>query len=140
MSLTDLTPLETKFGFAPPRVDRSWDGGAIVMGGVVYRHGLGTHAWCQMKYSVPPDAKAFESVVGLSDSARQCPMASVTFEIRNDDGSILYDSGLVDGTTAPSVAYVELRGNKTITLAVTDAGNGADCDHANWGEPVFILR
>src|ERR1051325_1013072 len=80
ISLSGQTPLEVTYGFAPPKVDRQFNDGPIVMRGVRYDHGLGTHAWCRMTYAVPDDALSFEAVVGLSDDVRDCALAPVTFE------------------------------------------------------------
>src|SRR6266508_1335712 len=93
--LSGLKPVTVAFGFRPPRVDANWDGGPIRMGGVTYEHGLGTHAWCRMTYAVPGGATAFQAIVGLADEARTCEKGAVTFEIRGDDETLLYDSGLV---------------------------------------------
>ncbi len=138
--LTDLKPTGVTFGFQPPKVDRNWDGGPIRMGGVTYEHGLGTHAWCRMTYAVPAGAAAFQAIVGLSDGIRWCEKATVTFEIHDDHGKPLYDSGLVDTTTPPQAVYVKLGGTRTITLVVTEGGNGPDCDHALWALPAFLLQ
>jgi hypothetical protein len=137
--LTELEPMAVKFGFAPPKVDRNWDGGPIRMGGITYEHGLGTHAWCRMTYAVPAGATAFQAIVGLSDSVRGCEKAGVTFEIHDDHGT-LYDSGLVEATTPPQAVDVKLGDTRTITLVVTEGGNGPDCDHALWALPAFLLQ
>lgn len=138
--LTELEPMAVTFGFAPPKVDRNWDGGPIRMGGVTYEHGLGTHAWCRVTYSVPAGATAFQAIVGLSDGVRECEKAAVTFEIHDDQDRVLYDSGLVDRTTPPQAVYVKLAATRTVNLVVTEGGNGPDCDHALWALPAFLLR
>src|SRR5262249_46780158 len=78
ISLTTLPPLDVKFGFAAPRVDQTWGGNPIVMGGVRYAHGVGTHAWCRMTYAVPPNATTFQAIVGLSDEIKHCKEAAVS--------------------------------------------------------------
>ncbi len=138
--LSGLKPVTVAFGFRPPRVDANWDGGPIRMGGVTYEHGLGTHAWCRMTYAVPGGATAFQTIVGLADEARTCEKGAVTFEIRGDDETLLYDSGLVDRATPPQAVYVRLAGTRTITLVVTEGGNGPDCDHALWALPSFLME
>ena len=50
------------------------------------------------------------------------------------------DSGPVDVSTPPKLASARLEGTPSITLFVSDGGNGIDCDHANWAEPSFVLR
>jgi len=139
VQVSSLEPLEVRYGFEPPYVDQTWGGGPIVLGGVRYRHGLGMHAWCRMTYAVPEGATAFQAVVGLADSQRSCPAALVTFEVGGGDGEPLFDSGPVGPTTPPQRVLVALHGERTVTLSVTEAGNGRDCDHASWAEPAFLL-
>ncbi|MFI5365436.1 MAG: NPCBM/NEW2 domain-containing protein [Candidatus Binatia bacterium] len=139
MSLTTMTPTTVTFGFAPPQIDHAWDGSPIVMGGVRYGHGIGTHAWCRMTYAVPPQATTFQAIVGLSDDVRECGAGAVTFEVRDDNDAVRFDSGLVDATTPARSIQADVRGTQTITLVVTEGGNGRDCDHANWALPAFLL-
>jgi hypothetical protein len=139
ISLTDLEPVKTDFGFAPPRVNRAWNGPEISLGGVTYDRGIGTHAWTRMTYEVPANATEFQAVVGLADSRGDCPKASVTFEIWDQSGRRIYDSGLIDGASPPRALRVDVRGKRQITLVVTDAEDGIDCDHANWAVPVFLV-
>jgi len=139
MSLTTMTPTTVTFGFAPPQIDHAWDGSPIVMGGVRYEHGIGTHAWCRMTYAVPPQATTFQAIVGLSDDVRECGAGAVTFEVRDDNDAVRFDSGLVDATTPARSIQADVRGTQTITLVVTEGGNGRDCDHANWALPAFLL-
>ncbi|MFI5367273.1 MAG: NPCBM/NEW2 domain-containing protein [Candidatus Binatia bacterium] len=111
-----------------------------MMGGVGYAHGIGTHAWCRMTYTVPPTATAFEAIVGLSDDVRTCHApAAVTFEVRDDRDALRFQTGIVDANTPPAHVHVDVHGTATITLVVTEGGNGRDCDHANWAQPVFVL-
>jgi 4-amino-4-deoxy-L-arabinose transferase-like glycosyltransferase len=138
--VTEYQPLQVKYGFAAPREDRTWDNSPLRMGGIEYAHGIGMHAWSRVTYPVPEDATAFQAIVGLSDGVRECDLATVTFEIRDDKDQLLYDSGLVDNSVPPRAVDVPLRHTKTITLIVTDAGNGIDCDHADWAQAAFMLR
>ena len=139
VSLTAAGPLASDAGFGPARIDARWAGGPLVMGGVRYERGIGVHAWSKETYAVPPGAVGFEAVVGLDDDVSGCSQASVTFEVRNESDALLYDSGLVDPTVPPRKIHVPLGGARAIVLATTEAGDGRDCDHAIWANPVFLL-
>jgi hypothetical protein len=140
VALTDLQPIDISFGFARPWIDRSEGGGPLSIGGTTYRRGIGMHAWGKMTYPVPPNAVEFEAVVGLSNSVKWCKLASVRFEVRDARDNLLYASGDVDNDTAPQVVRVRVAGTPTVTLIVTDAGDGFSCDQADWGDPSFILQ
>jgi hypothetical protein len=133
-------PSEVLYGFAPPQTNAGWDGGPLRAGGTDYPIGIGMHAWCRMTYEVPARAASFDSVVGLAEDVRSCPEADVVFEALDQDGRVLFDSGLVRPGDAPLHVHVELAGITRLTLAVTEGVNGPDCDHAVWGNPVIALR
>jgi len=89
---------------------------------------------------VPAGADTLEAVVGLSDSVlKGCGKPAVTFEVRDDRDQLRFDSGVMDAAAEPRAIRVDVRGTKTVTLVVTEGGNGRDCDHANWADPVFVL-
>jgi len=138
--VSELPARDITFGFAAPKVDRTWSGAPIEMWGVPYAHGIGMHAWTRMTYTVPQGATEFQAIVGLSDGVKECSKASVTFEVRDQRDAVLYDSGVVDVYAQPKLIRVPVQGTDAITLAVTDAGDGIDCDHANWAEPSFLLQ
>lgn len=139
ISLGDLTPIETTFGFEPPKVDRAWAGGPIRLAGVPYQRGIGMHAWCRLSFAVPDRAVAFRSLVGIDDSARPCDRALVMVSVLTDDDAVLYESDLIGLSTPPIQVAVGVRGRRRLTLLVNEGGNGRDCDHVSWAEPVFVL-
>jgi 4-amino-4-deoxy-L-arabinose transferase-like glycosyltransferase len=137
--LGDFQPLDVKFTFKPPQVDRTWDNSPLRMGGIEYAHGIGMHSISRVTYPVPANATAFQAIVGLSDGVRDCPVTGVTFEVRDNKDQVLYDSEFVDSSVPPQAVDVQLHDTKTITLVVTDGGNGPNCDHADWALAAFML-
>lgn len=138
--LTELTAQDVQFGFVAPRINKSWSGAPISMRGIEYERGIGVHAWTRMTYAVPAAAVELQAIIGLADDAKDCPRASVRFEVHDERDAVLYDSGIIDGFAPPKLAKAPLAGVTAVTLVVTDGGDGIDCDHANWAEPSFLLR
>jgi hypothetical protein len=137
--LTASQPLDVQFSFRPPQVDRTWDNSPLRMGGIEYAHGIGMHSVSRVTYPVPANATAFQAIIGLSDGVRDCPRTGVTFEVRDNKDHLLYESGFVDNSVPPQAVDVPLHDTNTITLVVTDGGNGLDCDHADWALAAFVL-
>jgi hypothetical protein len=137
--LTTLKPLDVAFGFAPPKIDHSWNDTPMVMAGVPYESGIGMHAWCRMTFAVPSGATAFQAIVGLSDEVRDCPAADVGFEVHDQSDRLLFRSRIINATSAPQPIRVDLHDVTAITLVVTEGRNGRDCDHANWALPAFLM-
>jgi hypothetical protein len=135
-----LHPAVVEYGFMRPRIDADADDLPLRLGGVEYETGIGMHAWCRMTYRVPARAVAFESVVGLADAVQSCSVADIVFQVLDQNGRVLYDSGVVSPGTPAQHVHIDLAGVTRLTLAVGEGKNGRDCDHAIWGDPVFILR
>ena len=140
VQLSALQPVSEDFGFVPLHRDSAYSGEPIRFRGREYRHGLGMHAQSAVTYAVPPDASAFQSVAGLTDSVNHCRIASAVFEIRGSGGTVVFRSPVLRSTDLPVPVHVDVRGLSEITLAVDDAGDGRDCDHGAWGDAVFLLE
>ena len=105
------------------------DGHAISINGVKYTKGIGVHAPADLRYTMSGACSAFTSDFGIDDESR--PNGSVIFQVWAD-GAKLYDSGLVTGTGAAKSLNVNVSGKNELQLLVTDGGNGASSDHADW--------
>lgn len=138
--LSTLEPTAVEYGFAAPRMNATWLGARVIMGGVEFDHAIGTHAWTRIRFAVPEDAFLLQAVVGLSDEMRACETASVEFEVRGDDDVLLWQSWKIDPLTPPQPMEILIAGHSQVTLITGEAGDGRDCDHANWGRAAFVLR
>lgn len=138
--LTSLRPLETSFGFDSPKLDQAWAGEGIRLAGVPYLRGIGMHAWCRMRFAIPEGAISFHSLVGIDDSARGCDHALAMARVLSDGDVVLFESELLDLATPPVEVTVPVEGRRHLTLEAGEGGNGRDCDHVSWAEPVFVMR
>ena len=125
----DLKAMAQDWG--SPRAGRSVEGNLIRLGGKTYEYGVGTHASSEMTIELGGNALAFTAWVGVDDEAGQ--RGSVTFEV-HVDGKKKADTGVMRGGDKPKFLSVDLGGAKTLCLAVTDAGDGIDTDHADWAD------
>ncbi|WP_432505526.1 NPCBM/NEW2 domain-containing protein [Kineococcus arenarius] len=105
------------------------DGKTITVGGKTYTSGLGVHAGSEVRFT-NDGATTFTAVVGLD--AEVNGKGSVTFQVFGD-GTKLYDSGKITGTTTKNVS-ANITGKKEIRLVVTDGGDGNAFDHADWAD------
>jgi NPCBM/NEW2 domain/Purple acid Phosphatase, N-terminal domain len=90
------------------------------------------HATSDIHYYVGSACSALTGTVGIDDEV--APNGSVIFQIFAD-GTKLYDSGLVTGSSAAQKFSVSLTGKNDLELVVTDGGNGNNYDHADWAQP-----
>lgn len=108
----------------------------MTLGGVVYTHGVGTHAPSEMLIDLKGAVDRFEAVVGLDDERKG--QGSIAFEVWADDKRIA-ETGPMHGGDAPKTLSLTLTGRKRLLLIVTDAGDGNANDHADWADARLIL-
>jgi hypothetical protein len=137
--LTDAKVVELYHGFDPPRYDTAREGAPITMGGANFGFGITMHAWTHMVFKTPPGAVALEGAIGLTDAASECGRALVTFEVWNDEDRRIFSSGRFGAGMSPRSFRIPLDEASAITLVITEAGNGSECDQAFWAEPYFTL-
>ena len=142
MLLADRIPLEEteivrmRSGYGEPKAAKSIDGKALMIGGRVFAHGVGTHA--PSTYTVPCGGKAvrFEALVGIDDEVG-ADCGSCVFRVVAD-GRAVAEVRAEHGKALPIAA--DLRGVRKVVLEVTDAGDGNYYDHADWAEAFFTFE
>jgi alpha-galactosidase len=127
--LDQLDVRNTDQDWGQPHANQSVEGHSLKIGGTLFEHGLGTHAISTL-YVTVNGATQFSASVGV-DSEVTDPAASIEFLVLNG-GEELWRSGVMrTGETAKSLT-LDLHGVKTLTLKVSDAGDGISFDHADW--------
>lgn len=126
--------------FAPPMKGGTFEGEPIVIAGVPYADGLGMHAVSTATFAVPQGAESFEAAVGLAFRAISCgAKASAVFEVRDPEGRVLATSPVRRAGEPAVVMRARVAGLSRVVLAVGDAGDGVDCDHACWVKAAFVV-
>jgi dienelactone hydrolase len=110
---------------------KSWDGNTIRVGGKAYERGLGVHAPSEIV--IPLDGKyaRFHVIPGPGDEHRGVIEMKILV-----DGKDLYASGKTsssDGTPRKPIV-IPVTAARTLTLIVTDGGDGNGGDHASWAD------
>jgi dienelactone hydrolase len=102
----------------------------ISVGGKTYKRGLGVHADSLLEFPLNGQYKSFHVVPGPDDAHR----GTIEMKIMVD-GKTVFSSGKVSspGYRAESLE-LPLSGAKTLTLLVTDGGDGPGGDHASWAD------
>jgi len=117
--------------YGSPRKAKTVDGNPLKLGGKTLPTGVGTHAHSEMAINLNGTAKEFKATVGVDDETDG--LGSVRFMVYGDN-ALLADSGNMKGHDAAKQIDVDLSNRKTLRLVVTDADDGIDHDHADWGE------
>ncbi|HXP59131.1 MAG TPA: NPCBM/NEW2 domain-containing protein [Dongiaceae bacterium] len=130
----DLSQIEQ--GWGSPHRNRSVEGRELSIGGKKFARGLGTHSESTFLISLGGQAQRFSASVGVDDETDG--LGSVTFRVAGDHKT-LWESGVMRGGAPAKPVSVDLTGVKTLLLAVGDAGDGMDHDHADWAEAVIVM-
>ncbi|MDR1291378.1 MAG: NPCBM/NEW2 domain-containing protein, partial [Planctomycetaceae bacterium] len=135
--LGGVSPDEVSQGYETLQVDRAVSGAKLSIAGQTFQHGLGTHANSKIVYELEGKYERFEAKVGVDDAMKDYTKSSVVFIVLVD-GEKKFDSGVMRINDAPKNVSVDLNNAETLELVVTDAGDGKDCDHANWADAKLV--
>jgi hypothetical protein len=121
----------------------------IIIGGILYERGLGTHAIAKFVYPLTGGSWVkFEGYVGMTDEKdpAECGhggSCDFTFTV---DGKKMFKSDVLKGTDGgKNVAPVKVEfdissGAKELMIEVGNGGDGIDCDHACVGDAKLLTR
>jgi alpha-galactosidase len=139
--LSDLQPIYAYTGFGTLTKDKSIGGNTITLNGVTYSKGIGTHAIGGHEYDLGGIVARFQSDLGVDDESGSA--GSVIFQVFAD-GTKIYDSGIMTGSSATKAIDLDVRGVRRLTLGVTDTGNDVSGnrnsnDHSDWAGARVIV-
>ncbi len=133
--LDEVQPLSALQTYGTLARRRSIDGNPLRIGGRQYPRGLGAHAESELVYALNNSYQRFEAEVGVDDEKGGA--GTVRFLVLVD-GRTVFDSGVMKGQQPAKRVSVSLEGAEELTLQVTDAGDGINCDHADWGDARLV--
>jgi hypothetical protein len=130
----EFTPfLATKW---PLRIDQAVDGGPLVVRGVEYLKGLGTHSRSRVRYALVGIYRQFRSLAGIVDSAGG--QGNVKFAVEVDGRRVFESAELTGRDAAVEIGPMDMRGAKKLELIVEFGEHGDVLDRANWCEPLLV--
>ncbi|WP_192930762.1 NPCBM/NEW2 domain-containing protein [Deinococcus sp. AJ005] len=139
--LSELPYVSATNGWGPVEFDRSngeqaqFDGKPLTIGGQVFTKGLGVHASSTLaaglNYDLGGACTTFTASIGIDDEVGD--RGSVVFQVYGDDKK-LFDSGVVRGSDAARQISVDVKNVGALRLALTDAGDTMNFDHADWAD------
>ncbi len=123
--------------YGTPHVAKTVNGNPLTLGGIIYPHGVGTHANSICAVDLHGDAKSFEAIVGVDDE--RTGQGAVEFDILVD-GKLSYKTPVMHGGDKPQTVHVALDGAQKLTLLANAVGGTIDNDHADWANAFIALQ
>ncbi|MCL2120455.1 MAG: NPCBM/NEW2 domain-containing protein, partial [Planctomycetaceae bacterium] len=110
----------------------------LKIGNHLFRKGLYVHANSRLEIVLSKPAVKFEAVIGVdSNENTSGGRGSVRFAVAVENEKLFQTDTIREGTPAQAIS-LDLKGRKSFTLIVDDAGDGFSCDQADWADAKII--
>lgn len=130
VALSSLAWVSATVGWGTIQENLSIKGNPLTLRGTVYSTGVGTHAPSTIVYNIGGNYKTFVADIGIDDETDG--QGAADFQVYGD-GKLLYDSGVLTGTSPVVPIAVNITGVQQLTLVVNPGVAGTiDYDHADW--------
>jgi len=114
----------------------------IVIGGVYFERGIGTHGTAKFVYDLTgEDYVTFHGYVGMSDEKdpTECDHGGTSDFTFSVDGTEMFKSDVLAGTVdgenvAPVEVKIDVAGASELVIEIGDGGDGISCDHSAIGD------
>jgi len=144
LSLSDLAYVSMTSGWGPVEINMSNgetaanDGHPMSIRGSKYATGLGAHTNSNIQFDLSGQGcSSLVSDIGIDDETNG--RGSAVFQVWGD-GKLLYDSGLVTGTTAARSLNLGITGVRSLSLVANDGGDGMAFGHVDWAGTKFVCQ
>jgi alpha-galactosidase len=136
--LSSLDITKASLGWGKPGVDVSCMGNPIILNGITYKKGFGTHASSMLYVKLAGGSVRFHSMVGINDEEK-ASSGSVIFKVFGDN-KLLWQSGLMLSGGKTESADITLDGIDTLILCAETTPDGPNYDHADWADAYFLVE
>jgi alpha-galactosidase len=116
--------------------NKSIGGNSITLGGMVYTNGIGVNSYSGIDYDLGGICSQFQATIGVDGEVGAS--GSVDFQVYAD-GALIYDSGVMTGSSTPQVVNLNVTGVSRLILGVGDADDSTSNDHADWANALVVV-
>ena len=116
--------------------NKSIGGNTITLGGVQYASGIGVNSYSGVEYNLGGVCSRFQATIGIDDEVGNS--GTVIFQVFAD-GTKIYDSGVITGSSAPRPIDLDVTGVRRLTLGMGSDDDGTSNDHADWANALVTV-
>ena len=138
--ISSLRPLKATVGWGGQvKYNRSIENRPLSIAGHAYATGMGASAVSELVYDLKPEYEAFVAAVGIDDEMHAWTLGSVTFAVYVD-GKLLCETPVLRQNDYWFINVALPPNGRQIRLLAGDAGDGINCDHADWANAGFLVK
>ena len=132
-----VPPVEmVRVGWGKAMINRSIQGTPLTVGGKVYDKGLGIHPPGWIALELDGKASVFRCQAAIDDETKGEGTAELKFYGNN--WRLLHSTGILRGRQPPVPVEINLRGETSLVIEMTVAGDGFGYDHIDLLNPVVV--
>ncbi len=136
--LSSLDISKAIIGWGKPGADVSCMGNPIVLDGITYKKGFGTHASSTLYIKLSGSSARFHAVVGINDEEKSSS-GSAVFKIFADN-DLLWQSDIVRSGGHTQSVDISMAKRDTIILCAETTADGPNYDHTDWADAYFLVK
>jgi len=136
--LSSLDISKATIGWGKPGKDVSCMGNPIVLHGITYKKGFGTHASSILYVKLANGSARFHSVVGINDEEKDTRGTAVFKIFSNNE--LLWQSGILHSGGSSETANISMAGIDTLILCTETTNDGPGYDHTDWADSYFLVK
>lgn len=150
--LSSLEIGKATIGWGTTQADKSIDGNAITLGGIVYKSGVGTHSPSQIIVKLNGSVTRFYTKVGIDDEARSAYAADASRKTavadykaylvgQGGETLTLSEGTITGGDTSYPTIDADVNGWKYLILETSNGADGVNAsDHIDWALAYFEFQ
>jgi len=136
--LSSLDISKSTLGWGKPGKDVSCMGNPIILNGVTYKKGFGTHASSILYVKLGGGSARFHAVVGINDEEK-ATTGSAVFKIYSNK-ELLWQSGILRSGGPSETVNISMAGIDTLILCTETTADGPGYDHTDWADSYFLVK
>ena len=136
--LSSLDISKATLGWGKAGADVSCMGNPIILNGITYKKGFGTHASSILYVKLAGGSERFHAQVGIDDEEKASTGSDV-FKIYNKN-KLLWQSSVLKSGGPAELVDISVAKMDTLLLCTETTADGPSYDHTDWADSYFLVK
>lgn len=142
LSSLDVSKCTSGWSGHDPKANKSVDGNSLIIDGITYTSGIGTHGPSKVIIKLNGSVTAFHAVLGLDDETKGKGNFDYLVYLKGEDGSTKEEArGTINSTNKKVNVDVDVNGWKYLYLETSNGSDGNNSnDHVDWANAYLVFQ